>query len=149
MVRSACVLLSAVVAAARPTAVPTSLPRPAQSPTGTYTHVRSADNTFQILALPDGRIRVGFDGTNGRNFGRLFGTAPLEGNETSFAPHDTEGCRIHLRFAAEMLTVRQEGHSADCGLGNGVLAEGTFKRTSRKTPRIEGFEGENPFAGKP
>jgi len=142
------VLFTALLAVG-PTPAPIERARPAASPTGTYAHVRSADNTIQILALPDGRIRVGFDGTNGVNFGRLFGTATLEGGAGSFAPYDTEGCRIHLHVSAETLTVRQEGHSADCGLGHGVLAEGTFKRTSRKKPRFEGFEGEDPFAGKP
>lgn len=157
MARYLCALLGTALAAAGPAAAPT--PRRAPSPTGTYTlqGMRGEPHTIGVLTLADGRIRVGFDGTveyetgggaRGANFGRLFGTATLEGNEASFTPYDTETCRIHLRFLKETLVVRQEGGSAECGLGHRVEADGTYTRTSRKAPRFQGFEGEDPFEGK-
>jgi hypothetical protein len=48
------------------------------------------------------------------------------------------GCPAALRFSfgPDVLALSQEGSPWDCGFGDRVYADGTYRRTSRETPRF-------------
>jgi hypothetical protein len=56
------------------------------------------------------------------------------------SPADSEGkCRIEFAFSAAQVSVTEVGAEtgeADCGFGQGVTADGLFKRVSRTVPKF-------------
>jgi len=106
-------------------------------------------NTFRIRLLSDGRLQLDFDGAYSyrtprgermANVGTFVGLATVDGNIARISNvNEAPECRIILTFSDARLAVVQEGM---CGFGNGVTADGTYKRTSQKVPKIIAIEGE-------
>jgi hypothetical protein len=126
---------------------PESTPAGAESKDVTAAQVngtwKSGKNTFQIWALGKGKLQIAFDGVyeyklpSGpmANTGQGAGTATIDGDTAIFVPEGAESdCKITLKFAAKKLIVKQEGQ---CGFGNHVYAEGTYRKVSAKKPNFE------------
>ena len=60
----------------------------------------------------------------------------VKGGKATFLQREGDWiCQIDLAFDGERVRLRQvQGGDAECGFGHAVYADGTFKRTSRKTP---------------
>jgi uncharacterized protein (TIGR02246 family) len=46
-------------------------------------------------------------------------------------------CALRMQFSANQVVVVQEGSDVDCGFGHGVMADGTYPRTSSALPSFE------------
>lgn len=101
------------------------------------------DNSFKILALGGGKLQVAFDGTFAyqspagpmANTGEGSGVAAIEGDTAIFRPEGAgEDCKITMKFTGGKLVVKQEG---ECGFGNRVYADGTYRKTSGKKPKFD------------
>ncbi|HJQ70178.1 MAG TPA: hypothetical protein VKA70_14475 [Blastocatellia bacterium] len=106
---------------------------------GTY---RSGKNTFKILALGNNRLKVQFDGvyitaSGSPNMGYAQGEARIDFDVATFAPPDTEGCKITLKFLPNKLVVLQEGGDFACGFGHNVTADGTYRKVSNAKPKFD------------
>ncbi len=104
---------------------------------------RCGKDTFKILALGGGKLKVDFDGVfeyktaNGlmANIGQGAGIATIEGDTAVFVPNGTAADgKITLKFSGGKLSAVQEG---DCGFGHRVRADGTYRKISSKKPTFE------------
>jgi hypothetical protein len=76
-------------------------------------------------------------GAPSHNMGFLEGTLAVEGGRATWRSPD-EACAIAFAFARETVVLKQErGSDADCGFGHAVSADGTYRRTSRKKPKLD------------
>lgn len=101
-------------------------------------------NTFKILALGKGRLKVQFDGTYAyrtpdgeemANIGTYSGVVKIDGVVATITmPDDDPECRIVMTFTGGKMEVTQAGI---CGFGHNVNASGTYVRTSRRKPRFD------------
>ncbi|MEP6669070.1 MAG: hypothetical protein ABJF10_07960 [Chthoniobacter sp.] len=100
-------------------------------------------NSLQVWALGKGKLQILFEGTYEykspqgpmANTGQGSGIATIEGDTAIFRPEGAEeGCKITMKFTGGKLIVKQEG---ECGFGNHVYAEGTYKKTSSKKPTFD------------
>ncbi|MDR3401683.1 MAG: hypothetical protein P4L99_04210 [Chthoniobacter sp.] len=100
-------------------------------------------NSLKVWALGKGKLQVAFDGTYEykspqgpmANTGQGAGIATIDGDTAIFRPEGAdEGCKITLKFTGGKLIVKQEG---ECGFGNRVYADGTYKKTSGKKPNFD------------
>jgi hypothetical protein len=105
---------------------------------------RYKDNIFKIWALGNQQLRVEFLGTyeygtrDGlmANTGTGSGIATIVGTTASFRPEGAdEDCMITLTFRKGKLVVDQTG---GCGFGHNVIANGSYKKISRRKPKFEG-----------
>ncbi len=113
--------------------------------TGTFRESASGSE-FSILALGKGRLRIAFSGVypyklaNGEdtaNTGEAIGEAEIRGDTATFTPEEFQECAITLKFLTRgRLKVTQMGSDAECGFGNNVSADGTYKKVSAKKPRF-------------
>ncbi len=114
---------------------------------GTFTEKRT-DSTFEILALGNNKLKVHYSGIlpfktpqgeRTANLGEGSGIAEIQGDTATFHPEGFEKtCTITLRFTKPgELNVTQTGDSSDCGFGNRVYANGTYRKTSSKKPKFE------------
>lgn len=108
---------------------------------GTY---RDGKSTFKILALGNNRLRVQFDGiyitrSGVPNIGYAQGEAHIEGDEATFMPPDTQGCKITIKFLPNKLKVTQEDGDFGCGFGHNVTADGTYRKISSAKPKFTSF----------
>lgn len=115
--------------------------------TGKY---KGTCSRIEVQALGGGKIKVGFDlvypfidGTGGVmvNMGKELGEALIVGDKAVYIKGDNGGCRITLHFKSPgVLVAKQEdSDGAQCGFGFNVAAAGTFKKTSAKRPKFEGY----------
>lgn len=105
---------------------------------GTWSNGR---NLFKVRMLSDGHVRLIFEGTypyrtaDGErmaNIGTFDGVASVNGSVATISNvNESPECTITLTFKGGKLKVEQEGL---CGFGNGVTADGTYKRKSRRAP---------------
>lgn len=110
--------------------------------TGTYVN---PTGDWKILDLGDGKLKAACSltylykvrGLLTAHIGEGSGEATLTGKTAVFKPKDTTACTITLRFAGSKLIVKQEGSDADCGFGQHVYANGTYRRQSRRPPRFD------------
>ncbi len=100
-------------------------------------------NTFKILALGKGRLRVAFLGIAEykssygltANTGEGEGLADIIGDTAVFQPTGAEkDGKITLKFGGGRLIIVQEG---TCGFGHRVWAAGTYKKTSSRKPNFD------------
>ena len=129
-------------------APPTNAPAGAESKDVTAAQVngtwKSGRNTFKIWALGHGKLQIGFDGVyeyklpSGpmANTGEGAAIASIEGDTAIFVPEGAGGsdCKITLKFTAKKLIVKQEG---ECGFGNHVYADGTYRKVSAHKPKFD------------
>lgn len=106
---------------------------------GSYSEVK-------ILALGKGKLRVAFeltypyiDGTGemSANLGTADGTATIAGDTAIFSPDENEACKITIKFVRRgTIRVSQSGTDSECGFGNNVTADGTYKKMSGAKPKF-------------
>ena len=71
------------------------------------------------------------------NMGFLEGSLKIDDGRATYQSPDGE-CTITFAFARDTVEVNQErGDDFDCGFGHGVYANGTYRRTSRKKPKLD------------
>lgn len=102
-------------------------------------------NEIKILALGGGKLRVAFNltypyidgaGNLTANVGEADGAATITGDTATFAPADTTGCTITIKFVKPgAIKVAQTGAS-ECGFGFNVSATGDYKKTSAAKPKF-------------
>jgi hypothetical protein len=100
------------------------------------------DSAGGTLAVVDDASGVRFQlqlarGAPSFNMGFLEGTLRVaEGRATYRSPDGT--CAIAFAFARETVVLTQErGSDADCGFGHAVSADGTYRRISRRKPKLD------------
>jgi hypothetical protein len=110
--------------------------------TGTYVN-RSGD--WKILNLGEGKLKVACSltylykvrGLSTAHIGEGKGVATLTSKTAVFKPEGTTACTITLRFVGNKLFVKQDGSDADCGFGQHVYANGTYRKQSSRPPRFD------------
>jgi hypothetical protein len=120
----------------------------AQGVTGTYEYYwgEPEGNLVSIEELPGKRVRFELWATHAFSChdmepgpqGGATGVTVLNGRDAVWESREfTENvCRLRFSFGPDELLVTQEGSAMDCGFGNGVYADGTYRRTSRQPPRF-------------
>jgi hypothetical protein len=108
----------------------TTLPaQAADSVTGTY----KMKNGEVLVQQIDGRMRFTLNATWKTNVGAVSGEVPLEGNAASYSDEDAD-CKLGFKFTPRKLVVSQDG---TCGMGLNVSANGTYKRVSTASPKLD------------
>ncbi len=110
--------------------------------TGTYAfELPNEAGSGELEVLDNGDETVRFSLTvvgppPAHNQGYMEGTASLMGNTATITTTEYGGkCVIDLTFGEEEVVVKTvTGGSAECGFGNNVMADGTYKRTSDTNP---------------
>jgi hypothetical protein len=109
-------------------------------------------NEIKIQALGNNRLRVSFEGyypwanEEGANVGFTSGEARIDGDTAIFSRREDyadEDCRIVIRFTKPgTIEVMHITPSFNCGFGNNVMMDGTYKKVSGKKPKIKEKEEE-------
>ena len=73
------------------------------------------------------------------NSGLAHGHLTIQKGHASFETTEFDGkCRIDFTFTSKTVVVKQSVGDWDaCGFGHSIIADGTFTRTSRQTPRFK------------
>lgn len=108
---------------------------------GVWRDTRGGKPYSEVRTIDDGGGDVEFQldlwgGPPANNSGGMEGHVSTKGGKTAFETKEFGAlCRIEFTFSSRQLILRQVlGSPAECGFGNGILAEGTFIRISRKAP---------------
>ena len=119
---------------------------PAQGVTGTYSSSAGDPliNEVRVQELAGNRMRFELWASGafscadmGHHMGGASGIVAFNGGDAVWETQDFgDRCRLLFSFGPDELTVRQEGSPADCGFGNRVYADGTYRRTSRQAPQF-------------
>jgi len=119
---------------------------PAQGVTGTYWSggVASLINEVWVQELAGKRIRFELWASGAfscidmeNHVGGASGRAVLTGHDAVWQTQEwREPCRLRFSFGPDKLTLTQEGAPEDCGFGQRVYADGTYRRTSRQPPHF-------------
>jgi hypothetical protein len=109
--------------------VPSLATQAAESVTGTY----KMKNGVVLVQQIDGRMRFTLNATWKTNVGEVSGEVPLDGSAASYADEDAD-CKLTFKFGASKLVVSQDG---TCGMGLNVSADGTYKRVSTASPKLD------------
>jgi hypothetical protein len=132
-------------------------------PTGSYklhskTEVRDGDTygyfgEMNVKLLPQSKIAISFficRGATAYTSGSFIDTLSYEQNMAIHrTPEDDTTCKIVFNFARKGVSVLQyqANLNSGCGFGHGVLADGYYKKTSGKVPKIsdllEKYDGTN------
>jgi hypothetical protein len=110
--------------------------------TGTWTWGGGAKQAGGTLAVVDGAEGTRFQlqisrGAPSYNMGFLEGALAVEDGRATWRSPD-DACAIAFAFGRETVVLKQErGSDADCGFGHAVSADGTYRRTSRKQPKLD------------
>jgi hypothetical protein len=104
-------------------------------------------NEIRIQALGNNKLKVSFEGyypwANGEgvNIGFTSGEARIYGDTAVFSRKEDfadEDCRIVIRFIKPgKIEVEHLTSSFNCGFGNGVMMDGTYKKVSAKKPKMK------------
>lgn len=103
----------------------------------------SYDNEIRILALGKNKLKVQFDGvyhtvSKSVNTGYASGEATIEGNVAVLELREWGPCKITMVWLRNnRLKVTQDGNSPDCGFGNNVRADGTYRKIRGGKPKFE------------
>jgi hypothetical protein len=119
---------------------------PAQGVTGTYKSGRGDPlvNEVWVEQLAGDTLRFEVWATGafscvdmGNHLGGASGRVALADHDAVWQTEEFGGrCRLRFSFGPDELTVTQQGSPMDCGFGNRVYADGTYRRTSRQRPRF-------------
>ena len=108
------------------------------------TSTKSVFTEFRIQSIGNGKLKVGFWGNNAvKGFSNVvIGTADIDGVTAIFQPKDAQvdessPCVMTLKFTGGKLTVKEKGN---CGWGNGISSDGTFKKTGSAKPNFKELE---------
>lgn len=121
--------------------------------TGTFQYkfagkFRGSASVIEILALGGGKVKIGFDliyphldgqGNLTANLGKALGTADIEGDTAIYRQSDKYGkCKITIKFVRPgTIKVDQDATESDCGFGQNVQADGTYRKTSGRKPKFD------------
>lgn len=111
--------------------------------TGKY---KGSSSEIRVQSLRGGKIKFGLDliypytmpnGDLIANIGELDGEAAITA-DTAVYKSDDGACTITFKFVrAGVMKVSQDGSDADCGFGDRVTADGTYKKVSSKKPNFK------------
>jgi hypothetical protein len=119
--------------------------------TGTFRHnftgkFKGSSSEIRILALGKGKLRIAFDliyphvdgtGELSANVGQTDGEAAISGDTAVYSSKEFGECRITIKFVRPgLIRVTQDGTDTDCGFGNNVTADGTYRKVSSKKPKF-------------
>ena len=113
---------------------------------GTYSYIKPHNAFGTVAVYPETDSTVLFfinvnRGEPSYNMGFLYGRLKLTNGKGIFETAD-KGCRWMVQFTKNLLVICTIGQAYDCGFGNGVVADGLFKQTSKEIPQdIEDSEG--------
>ena len=107
------------------------------NPTGTYEydHGERGNGTIKVNKISADKIVLSIfviGGPPSHNMGEFMETLTLT---NGVATYKSEECGLKFVFSSTAITVTQSGE--DCGFGNGITANGTFKKTSSEVPDME------------
>jgi len=113
--------------------------------TGTFTG--QGGSNFDILVAGKNKLQVSFsgvyfyktpEGDSMSNTGQAAGIADLQGDTAYLRPNGVEKtCTLVLRFPRPgQILASQQGDSANCGFGENVRADGSYRKTSSVKPVI-------------
>ncbi|MFM1915540.1 MAG: hypothetical protein RLZZ531_1209 [Bacteroidota bacterium] len=107
------------------------------NPTGTYEydHGERGNGTIKVNKISADKIVLSIfviGGPPSHNMGEFMETLTLT---NGVATYKSEECGLKFVFSNTAVTVTQSGE--DCGFGNGITANGTFKKTSSEVPDME------------
>ena len=155
---SACCLLLGLAACTEATdqkaatatpAAPPAAPVPAGPRTAQYAgeynwgdpRRKQAGGTLTVYPESDSTVLVYFDISNGPpafHLGALLQRAVVRGGVARCAfkeDYDEKGCRLTITFTPKAATVTTEAGYGECGFGQGVYADETYRRTSTAIPQ--------------
>jgi hypothetical protein len=123
---------------------------------GEYGYGRNVEKerigNLQVYAESDSTILFYMDlnrGAPSYNMGALYGRVRIVNDSgTSFTKFDTlsKGCKLLFHFSNSKIDISTDGEQDDCYFGNGVEADGSFKKYSNKTkPYFENQEGKKIY----
>lgn len=105
------------------------------SVTGSYKYY---ENDLTVQQLSSGRIKFKISAMAGTNVGEASGEITLAGDTAVYKNNDYGKCVITFKFIANKAILAQDGQ---CGMGNNVSADGTYKKFNGKMPNfLEGAE---------
>ena len=113
--------------------------------TGKYGYGPGADSgrtgTITIFPNQDNTLLFGIEvsvGPPSYNMGALFDTLRVDasGHQAHFESdgYGEKGCRWHVVFHGDSLTIKTLDGANECGFGNGVYADGTYLLVDRTPP---------------
>jgi hypothetical protein len=106
---------------------------------GTFGYKKSKTNaSATILVYPetDTTVLFYFDVNSGApsyNMGSLYGRLKIV-NEQGIYKSKNQDCHWSMQILKNKLIIQTVNELYNCGFGNGVVADGTFKKTSKKIP---------------
>jgi hypothetical protein len=111
--------------------------------TGTYRDAKS-NSEIRILALGHGKLKVQlalvyeFKSQEGpmANLGDASGEATIENDVAVFVPEGFGDCKITMTFVPNG-KLKVEQHGDECGFGQNVRADGTFRKISSREPKFD------------
>jgi len=110
---------------------------------------KQAGGSLTVYPESDSTVLVYFDISNGPpafHLGALLQRAVVRGGVARCAfkeDYDEKGCRLTLAFTPQAATVKTEQGYGECGFGQGVYADETYRRTSSAVPQqFVNSEGE-------
>ena len=107
------------------------------NPTGTYEykHGTNGDGTVKVQKIGTDKINVSLfviGGPPSHNMGELMEVLKIKNGVAIYKSGD---CTIKFTFNSKAVKVTQTGF--DCGFGNGISANGYYKKTSSKVPNMD------------
>ncbi|MET0553369.1 MAG: hypothetical protein ABW221_10050 [Vicinamibacteria bacterium] len=108
----------------------------APSRTGTWT--RDGGTLAVVEDAQGARFQLQLSrGAPSYNMGFVEGTLEIDAGRATYESPDGE-CTITFTFARDTVEVDQaRGDDFECGFGRGVYANGTYRRTNRKKPKLD------------
>jgi hypothetical protein len=100
-----------------------------KSNVGTITIYHESGDTFLFY------IEL-YRGAPSYNMGSLYGRLQITNDTGTFYSKlnkDDNGCKWTFTFKSDILTIRTVDNLIDCGFGNGVIADGNFKKQPNKS----------------
>jgi hypothetical protein len=104
---------------------------------------RRSYDEIKIASIGRGKLRVSMDllfphvvnGEMSPNLGSLDDTFAIKGDTATY----TNGqCTLTINFVrAGTIKVTQQGMDSDCGFGHNVMADGTYRKISSRTPKFD------------
>ncbi len=107
------------------------------NPTGTYEYDNGndGDGTVKVKQISADKIKVSvfvIGGPPSHNMGEFMKELKIKNGVAVYKSGD---CTIKFTFNSTAVKVTQTGF--ECGFGNGVSANGYYKKTSSKVPKME------------
>ena len=107
------------------------------NPTGTYEYDKGndGDGTVKVQKISADKIKVSvfvIGGPPSHNMGEFMKEWKIKNGVAIYKSGD---CQIKFTFNSKAVKVTQTGF--ECGFGNGVSADGYYKKTSSKVPKMD------------